>query len=61
MKVYKKDVILKDKTYTNVFIEFDNGFTIQVKPCFELSKKQYIAYRKNIDQLPYKEVVKKEE
>lgn len=56
MKLFKEIRNYNGKEYKHLVVQFDNGFTFPVKPCYELSNAQYIAFMLNVEKLPLFEV-----
>lgn len=56
MKLYNEKKTINGKTYNTLYVEFDGGFCLPVKPFFELTKNQYRAYMLNLEKLPNYEI-----
>ena len=55
-KLIKKVAIRENKSFTNLYVVFDDGFEVQVKPSFDLTSKQYKKYMYEVNQLPFDEI-----
>lgn len=56
-KVYTKEIEKEDKIYVYLVLDI-NGFQLDVKPSFELTKSQYRALMLSIEKNQGKEIVK---
>lgn len=52
-KLIKKVAIRENKSFTNLYVVFDDGFEVQLKPTFDLTSKQYKKYMYEVNNLPF--------